>query len=112
MYALFQPCLSAEKRKPNNDAVPSQGLLLMSGGALLYITPVMFAAYLAMVIAWHRAVDDLAVHQDKAVGAAAEQNSSNLANLKMTSAIHFPELDEIDDDRNGPSTLAVSALAG
>lgn len=87
-------------------------MLLLSGGALLYITPVIFAAYLAMVVSWHRAVDDLAGHQDKAAKAVSEQKLAKLANLNVPPAIQPPGIGEIDDDRNGPSSLAVSAAAG
>jgi AAA family ATP:ADP antiporter len=43
-----------------------QVLLIVSGGSLGGILPVLAAFYFAMLHGWHRAVDDLAEHYDPA----------------------------------------------
>lgn len=66
-----------------------QVLLLISGGALIGITPAIFGVYLIMLHSWQKGIDNLAATQMK-TRQETPHNKSNVANLDKLSNIQVP----------------------
>ncbi|GMH36243.1 hypothetical protein BSKO_04111 [Bryopsis sp. KO-2023] len=86
-----------------------QALLVASGGTLLGITPVIFGVYVAMLVGWQKAVDDLASQQEASSTSVASPSVAG----QVPASLKIPDAGSHDNDANGGSSLVrVSAVAG